>query len=398
MPLLMACHIRATVASMARGRTSWGSVRRLPSGRYQARYRVDAATHVAPSTFRTKRDADVFLARVRTDIERGVWVDPEAGKVTVREFATRWLRERPNLRPRTVELYEGELRLHILPALGDLELAQLNSARIRTWHAAMLKADRPGKTTVAKCYRLLNSIMATALEDGLIGRNPCVLKGAGVERPRERPIATAQEVFALADAIEPRYRALVLTATFTGLRLGELRALKRRRLDLLHRTVQVVEQLQELADGTLLTGPPKSDAGNRVVSIPPALVPELEAHLDAWCLPGAEELVFPGTQGQPFRRASLYTAWRRATRTIGLDEFRFHDLRHTGNTLAAATGASTKELMSRMGHASPRAALIYQHASRERDIAIAAALSEVITAATPARSATVLPMHIGTDH
>ena len=389
---MAACHIRATVVSMARGRTPWGSVRRLPSGRYQARYRVDVVTHVAPSTFTTKRDADAYLARVRTDIERGVWVDPEAGKVTLREYATRWLRERPNLRPRTVELYEGELRLHILPALGDVELAQLSSARVRTWHAGMLKGNRPGKTTVAKCYRLLRTIMATALEDGLIGRNPCVLKNAGVERPPERPIATVEEVFALASAIEPRYRVLVLTATFTGLRLGELRALKRRQLDLLHGTVRVVEQLQELANGTLVIGPPKSDAGNRVVAIPPALMPELEAHLDVWCLPGADELVFPGTQGQPFRRASLYTAWKRATRATGLDELRFHDLRHTGNTLAAATGASTKELMSRMGHASPRAALTYQHASRERDIAIAAALSDVITAARPSPNAAVLPL------
>ncbi len=375
---------------MARGRTSWGSVRRLPSGRYQARYRIDAVTHVAPSTFRTKRDADVFLARVRTDIERGVWVDPEAGKITVREYAIRWLRERPNLRPRTVELYEGELRLHILPVLGDLELSQLSSGRVRTWHADMLTGDRPGKSTVAKCYRLISSIMATALEDGLIGRNPCVLKNAGVERPRERPIATVDEVFALAEAIEPRYRTLVLTATFTGLRLGELRALKRKRFDLLHMTVQVVEQLQELSDGTLVTGPPKSDAGSRVVSIPPAMLPELEAHLGAWCLPGEDELVFPGAQGRPFRRASLYTAWRRATRAIGLEDLHFHDLRHTGNTLAAATGASTKELMSRMGHASPRAALIYQHASRERDHAIAAALSDVFSAAKPASSATVV--------
>ncbi len=377
---------------MARGRTSWGSVRRLPSGRYQARYRVDAVTHVAPSTFRNKRDADIYLARVRTDIERGVWVDPEAGKVTVRDYATRWLRERPNLRPRTVELYEGELRLHILPALGDLELAQLSSARVRTWHADMLTKGRPGKPTVAKCYRLLSAIMATALEDGLIGRNPCVLKNAGVERPAERPIATVEEVFALADAIDPRYRVLVLTATFTGLRLGELRALKRCRLDLLHATVHVVEQLQELSDGTLVIGPPKSDAGHRLVSIPPALMPELEAHLEAWCLPGAEDLVFPGTQGQPFRRASLYTAWRRATRLTGLEQLRFHDLRHTGNTLAAATGASTKELMSRMGHASPRAALIYQHASRERDEVIAAALSDVISRTKPARAAAVLPI------
>ena len=107
--------------------------------------------------------------------------------------------------------------------------------------------------------------------------------------------------------------------------------------------------------------------------------------------------MFPGTQGQPFRRASLYTAWRRAARATGIDELRFHDLRHTGNTLAAATGASTKELMSRMGHASPRAALIYRHASRERDVVIAQALSDVIMAATPSPNAAVAVVPLRDD-
>jgi integrase len=363
---------------MTRRRSPWGSVRRLSSGRYQARYRVDGVVYTAPRTFRTKRDADAFLAGTRADLDRGAWAESDAGKVPLAEYAWRWLDERPNLRPRTLELYEGLLRLHVLPALGDTPLRPLRRPTIRAWHAGLLKGTKPGASTAAKSYRLLRSILTTAVEDDLLAKNPCAIRGAGVEHAKERPIATIEQVYALADAIEPRYRALVLTATFTGLRLGELRALTQRRLDLLHATAHVVEQMSECKHGELVVGPPKTDAGKRTVAIPAALVPELEAHLARWAAPGPGGLVFCGTRNQPIRRASLYTAWRRAVRSVGLDELRFHDLRHTGNTLAAATGASTKELMVRMGHASPRAALIYQHATQERDEAIAKALSDRI--------------------
>ncbi len=363
---------------MSGRRQSWGNVRRLASGRWQARYTVGYQTFAAPRTFATKRAAESFLAEARVAIDRGTWVDPNAAHITLREYATRWLDERQLLRPRTRELYEGLLRLHVLPALGDVELGRLAPARIRTWNASLLKAGKPGRPTVAKAYRLLRTILATAVEDELLARNPCTVKGAGTERTPERPAATIEQVYALADTIDPCFRVLVLTATFTGLRLGELRALRRSNLDLLHATVRVVEQIQELADGSLIVGPPKTDAGTRTVTIPKVLIAELEAHLAHFSEPGADGLVFPGTINQPMRRATLYTAWKRARRAVGLDGFHFHDLRHTGNTLAAATGASTKELMSRLGHASPRAALIYQHATQERDATIANALSDAI--------------------
>jgi integrase len=348
---------------------------------------LDGIEYLADDTFRTQREADAYLASLRADIERGAWIDPDAGRVTLAVYSSQWLKERPNLRPRTRELYEGELRLHILPALGTVELNNLTTARVRGWHANLLNAG-VGASTVAKCYRLLRAILGTAVEDTVIVKNPCVIKGAGIERPDERGVATVEQVFALADAIAAPFRAMVLTATFTGLRLGELRALSRRHLDLLHGTVSVVAQLQELASGEIVIGPPKSDAGRRTVAIPVAIVPELEAHLGRWAAPGPDGLVFCGTHGQPLRRATFYKAWRSAIRSVGLPDLRFHDLRHTGNTLAAATGASTKDLMARMGHASPRAALIYQHASRERDAAIAEALSEThcqVSASYPGR-------------
>lgn len=358
-------------------------MRRLPSGRYQAHYRVDGVWFYAPDTFRTKREAQDFLAATRSDLARGAWINPNAGEVRLGDYARDWLAQRV-LRPRTYELYHGLLRRHLLPELGDLRLNQLTPARVRKWHAGHVAAGSPGASTLSKSYRLLHAILRTAVEDGLVPKNPCLIRGAAVERPAERPVATLEQVFDLADAVDRPLRAMVLLATFAGLRLGELRALRRGRIDLLHRRVTVVEQLQQLADGTTIAGPPKSDAGRRSVAIPQAIVPDLETHLANFVGASPDALVFVGSRGQPIRLATFYTAWHRATREVGLTGFHFHDLRHTGNTVAAATGASTKELMSRMGHASPRAALIYQHATRDRDSQIAEALSTLIDRARSA--------------
>lgn len=359
-------------------KSSWGSVRKLPSGRYQARYRVGGQMLGAPTTFRTKRDAEAYLATVRTDMERGTWIDPRGGQITLRAYATRWLDQRPDLRPRTVELYEGQLRLHILPALGELVLTRITPTKVRDWHAGMLRAGRPGQSTAAKCYRLLHAILNTAVADELLFRNPCRIKGASQEKPAERPIASIPQVFAIADAIDPRFRVMVLVGAFAGLRLGEMLALTRERVDLENGCLKVVEQYQQLKDGTNVLGPPKSAAGVRTVATPAVLIPELEHQLASLAEPGRTGLVFPGRDGQPLRRASWYTAWSRAVNEVGIYGMRPHDLRHTGNTLAAMTGASTKELMARFGQSTPRAALIYQHATQDRDREIAAALNGMI--------------------
>lgn len=170
---------------------------------------------------------------------------------------------------------------------------------------------------------------------------------------------------------------------------GELIALTRRRVDLEQGTLAVVEQYLETNDGQLHLGPPKSDAGRRTTTIPPVILPELQAHLDEYAGEGPDGLVFCGDKAGVLHRSNFDKTprWREATASAGVPGLRFHDLRHTGNTLAAATGASTRELMARMGHASPRAALIYQHATRERDTAISQALSEMVTRARPGPSA-----------
>ena len=246
------------------------------------------------------------------------------------------------------ELYAGLLKWHILPQLGGRQLASISPLVVRQWHAGLM-AGHLGPVSVAKCYRLLKTVMATAVEDGFIVKSPCVIKGAGVERSAERPIATIEQVDCLAAAIEPRFRALVLLATYGSLRFGELAALTRRRVDLKAGTVSVVVAQSELGDGTRLIGEPKTAAGRRVVAIPPVILEELQHHLAVFSQPGPDGLVFVGPKGAALRRGNFSHVWKKAARSVGLEDLHFHDLRHTGNTLAATTGASTCELIDANG-------------------------------------------------
>ena len=140
--------------------------------------------------------------------------------------ADRWVRERPGLAPKTRVLYEGLLRLHIQPELGGLAVADVTPARVRSWRQGLLDGE-VGSVTVSKAYRLLKSVLTTAVDDELIRRGPCRIKGAAAERSPERPTATVEEVYAIAQGVRPWVSALVLLAAFTGLRWGELVALRR---------------------------------------------------------------------------------------------------------------------------------------------------------------------------
>jgi integrase len=335
--------------AVPRKRRAMGGVDKLPSGRY--RVRVGDSTggrRISIGTFATKAEAERAYAQVVTDQGRGAWVRPDDGRVTLVEYAPQWVECRLTsrgepLRPRVVELYEGQLRLHILPVLGAIPIGKLTTARVRSWHADLL-AHGPGPSTAAKCYRLLRAILTTAVEDGLLAANPCRIKGAGVEPADERPVPSIAEVYALADAVPPRYRALVLMAAFGGLRRGELFGLTRRDIDPLHRTVTVSIQRQENAHGQPLVGAPKTDAGKRTIVLPKQLLIDIEEHLDTWAGPGPDGVVFLGAKGSPLRPQVWQTEWNRTRRRLGLDEVHFHDLRHVAGTLAAATGAGTKEL------------------------------------------------------
>jgi integrase len=365
---------------MAKGRRGFGSVRRLQSGRWQVRYLgPDGKSRAAPTTFSTKADAGRYLAGVQTDMTTGRWFDPDAGKVALKPYADAYLESRTDLSPRTLETYRESLRVHITPELGSVQLADITPELIRVWFGRL--STRTGPTQARKTYAFLRSLLNVAVRDSTLSANPCRIPGAGTARATERPLPTLPQVQAVLDELPERYHALVHLAVWSHARLGELLALTRDRIDLNAGCVRYDRQVVTTDDGRMQVTEPKTAAGVRTVALPPHVRPLVQQHLDRFAGP---ILVFPGADGALLSRWSFAWHWKRARQRAGAPGLHFHDLRHLGLTLAAVAGATTRELMKRAGHSSARAALIYQHASEDRDAVIAAALSELADASPKA--------------
>lgn len=361
------------------GRRTYGAVRRLPSGRYQASHLgPDGRRYVAPFTFDTKDDADGWLAEQRTDITRGEWERP---KLMPRvedfaEYARSWLATR-ELTPRSRAENAKLLRRHILPTFGTMRLDDITPALVRRWHADL--AEQTGPTARAHAYSLLRTILGTAVTDDAIAANPCRIRGAGrVQRARTIRPATLAELAGIVELMPERYRAAVLIAAWCQLRFGEVAELRRKDVDLDRGVIHVRRAVTYVGDGVDFVGAPKTKAGVRDVAMPPHLMPAMRAHLMAHAQPGRDGLLFTSAGGGHLRSGSaMHDAFHVARAAVGRPDLTFHDLRHTGATLAAAAGATIAELMARLGHTTPNMAMLYQHAAAERDRAIAEALSEI---------------------
>ncbi|WP_202418680.1 tyrosine-type recombinase/integrase [Streptomyces sp. YIM 132580] len=362
-------------------RRRFGAVRQYRSGRWTASYRgPDGQEFRAPETFETKKDAEVWLSQVEADLTRGNWQDPDAGAVNFKEYALQWVDER-GLSATTDELYRRLLRLHVLPTFEDLDLDEITAPRVRTWRTERLSSTGAA-TTVAKSYRLLKAIMETAVDDELIRRNPCRIKGAGKESSAERQIATVAQVDALANALGPRWRLMVFLGAYGPMRPEEQAELRRRDVDLGQMTIRVRMAAPELTTGRRALGDTKSEAGKRVVVLPAFLRTDLRRHLDWYAENGPDGLLFVGEKGKPFRRSTFGRKWRKARVAVGMpDGFRFYDLRHTGHTLATRSGATLKDTMVRAGQSSEKAAMIYQHSDLERQQEVAGGLDDLVRAA-----------------
>jgi integrase len=257
-------------------------------------------------------------------------------------------------------------------------------AAVRSWHT---KAGRnTGPTALAQSYRLLRAVLNVAAADEVIASNPCRLRGAGTPKAsRPSRALTAAEALQLAEQLgrdrrTARYRALLLVLAFGGLRFGEATAL--RRSDVLPGGLIRVERSVRRVGSEWVVGDPKTDGGHRTVTLPATVAAVLEQHLDRHVAATPDALLFSTSSGGYLARSNWNATFRRAANAIGLSAVRPHELRDTGATLAAATGATTKELMRRLGHSSPAAALLYQHAADDRDAAIARALDAMLGAAS----------------
>lgn len=375
-------------------RRSFGRLRKLPSGRWQARYTTDdGRLHTAPDTFATKTDADRYLTGVRADLDRGTWLDPKAGRITVQEWTDTWLpryvaRRGKPLRPKTVALYEGLLRSTILPTFGTTALANVKRSAVEAW-VGDLGARGLSPSRIRQAVLLLSSAMEAAVNDDMLVRSPC--RGLELpELPEPAPrILTPAEVARLRAAIREPYGVLVDVLAYGGLRIGEVLALRRRSVDVLGRRLVVSQSLSEVA-GCLTWEAPKSGMA-RSVTLPRFLVDDLEAYLDAHVAADPDALLFTGRTGKP----QHYNAWRTwtwdpAVEAAGLDGVTPHALRATCASWVAEQHG-VLEAARRLGHSS--ASVTSRHYARALDggdVAVAEALDGRRTSAatsTPAAAA-----------
>lgn len=276
--------------------------------------------------------------------------------MTLADWVGHWQGTAVDLRATTTALNLGVVKNYLLPRFGTRPLAQISTSDVKAMVSEELADGRLSNSAIRRHAIVLSVILAAAVADGRIGRNPCAGVKLPPEEAREMRFLEPHEVTRLADAIRPQhYRPLVLTAAYLGLRWGELAGLRVDRVDLLRRQIRVDQQLVEVG-GKLWFGPPKTKAGLRTVTIPAALTDVLGPH---FAIPAVRSsgLAFPGPRGAPMRRSGFRRTWRNACTAAGFDGgplegLTFHELRHTAAALAIALGAHPLAIRERLGHSS----------------------------------------------
>ncbi len=412
-------------ANAASKREGWGSLRKLPSGRWQARYPApDGEMYTArtdddkPLTFQTKSDARTWLASVHTKIARGLW-EPSAvvaarrraeaeaehaRSISFTEYSERWMeliRTQPNRSGKkraagTVRSYQGKVTGYLVPEFGTTPVREIDVARIRVMTDRLDQIPSPLNPRskfngiTRPVLIVLMMILRQAARDGVIPAAP------NISIPRQEPVrhdadhdpnedvASPEQVEALYETTPELYGIMILLAAWCQLRRGECLGGQRRDIewhDDGSATLHVRRQLNaNTGDYTNL----KSDAGKRSLSIPSIMLDRLRNHLEVNVAPDAKAPLVPTSirGGMPLSNTRWGYIWGESRDSVESlpPGFRFHDLRHTGLTMFAQEGATLAELMRRGGHSDMRVVLRYQHATMTRDRELAQRMSERVAA------------------
>jgi integrase len=336
------------------------NIAKRPDGRWRARYR-DSAGREHSRHFKRKVDAQRWLDEVTTAVTTGMYVDPGRSRITVGEWSGRWLKTKVDLKPSTRARYEGLLRVNVLPRWGEIRLADVTHEGVAAW-IADLTASGLSAATVRQAHRVLSLTFSLAVRDGRLARNPADHIPLPRAAKHEKVFLTVDQVEQLADAAG-EYRLVILFLAYTGLRFGELSALRVRRLDLMRRRAEIVEAVAEVG-GRAVFSTPKSHQV-RSVPIPRFLVDELAQHVAGQ---NPDDFVFTSPRGGLLRLQNFrHTVFDRAAHTTGLDRFTPHGLRHTAASLAITSGADVKVVQEMLGHASATMTLdLYGHLYGDR--------------------------------
>lgn len=343
---------------------------------WQARYTdpITGERRNAPTTYKRKSQADAFIASVRTDLDRGLRHDFTAGKVRLGDWCDTWLAGRSDIRPRTRETHANNINRHIKPELGHVPLNALTPALVREWNAGRVATGH--ETAAAQAYRTLATIMRSAVDDRLIPASPCTMKAAGKTVPKKVRALSKDELRRVADAIDDRYRAMVMVAGTCGLRWGEMLGLTTDDFTAASRRLRVERQMVE-TKGSFEVGHPKTNRSRRVVVLPSTVAIALKDHIDTYCPDGG--YLFLTSKGTHPHRSNFSTHfWQPALRDAGVDHARFHDLRHTAASLLIDAGANPLVVQHRLGHQNISTTLgAYGHLMEHADESAADTLDDV---------------------
>jgi integrase len=345
----------------------FGTVRRLPSGRYEAVYTHLGLRHRAPTTFATKSAALAFLAETEAEINRGRWADPTVGSMTVRQLSERWMMSNPAKTDSSRLRDQGILDRHLLPLIGGRPLHSIVPGDVQSlvngWTSRAL-APR----TVRRHVATLKAMFNFAVRNDYLGRTPC----RAINLPRvtvgQRHQLSVDDVERLASLIDYRYSLMVYLGAVLGLRWGEVAGLRLSSVDRVAHSVEIREQVVVTEGGGAAIGPPKSHAGRRTLSIPDALMRLIEDHVDHHGI-AVDGLLFPTEFGHPLTYSNWHArVWKPAREAAGLPTVGFHDLRRANATALVAGGVDVKTAQSRLGHADARLTLeVYAQLTTDGD-------------------------------
>lgn len=316
--------------------------------RYRVRYRKPDRTQTDKRGFKTKRDAELFLASVEVSKARGEFIDATASKALIGGLGAEWLSRQTHLKPSSFRPVESAWRIHVLPAWGHIPIADVRRTAVQQWVSDLSGAGK-GATLVIRAYGVLAAILDDAVADRRALSNPA----RGVTLPRKVKKAhvylTHEQVHALADA--SKYPALVLTLAYCGLRWGEATGLRVKHLDMLRRRFLIEENAVQVGS-VIEVGTPKNHK-RRTVPFPRFLAAQLAVQCEG---KGREDLVFPGENGHHLRLARVHEdnmSWfASAVKRASIPRITPHDLRHSAASFAVSAGANVKAVQKMLGHSS----------------------------------------------
>ncbi|MGQ0832150.1 MAG: tyrosine-type recombinase/integrase [Microthrixaceae bacterium] len=357
---------------MAR-RRQWGRIRKLPSGRYQARTPDEVP---APLTFTTKADTARWLAAAEADTLRGTFTPRSLDRLTLAEWLERWHEEHSlHKRPGTLARDRSAIRRHIVPQLGHRQLDSLRPADLQRFVAAVASEVGPGTTHAV--YAVLRAALRSAADLDLIAEAPT----RGVRLPpipkTDVTVLRPEDLEHLAASTPARWRPMIYVAGVCGLRFAEIAGLRVGRLDLLRRQLHVVDTAPQVGPDR---APPKTASGRRTVPTPAFVVDLLAERLEALGLDAADAdaLVFTAARGGRLHAGNWHgDVWKPAREAAGFDSLRFHDLRHSAVPLWVDMGANLLQVSRWLGHSSVQiTGDVYGHLFSETNDAVMARVDE----------------------